>query len=144
MDDAPFEPVALDLRHYVTFAEDRPAGHRLVATDVVAVDLLCLQPQQILDASTYVDADAVYTVVGGRAWVVIDDAEVVLEPLQAVLVPAGTPHGLRNSGADPLILQRVTSPPGEVAAPEPGEASPALEPQRPGLVDRLRRGLGST
>lgn len=143
MDPSPFEPVAIDLRHYVTFHRDRPAGHRVVATDVLAVDVLCVEPQQTLRARTHADADAVYTVIGGKAWVVVDDAEVVLEPLQSVLVPAGTPHGLRNSSADPLILQVVVSPPDGVPAPQPGETAPAVEEPRPGLIDRLRRRLGS-
>ncbi len=142
------ETVAVDLRDYVEFDVDLPAGRRVLATDVLALDLICLEPQQVLDARTFGTADAVYTVLAGTAWVVTDDAEVTLQPLQAIMVPAGTPHGLHNSAADPLILQVVTSPPDDVAVVPAGPAPQAtaeraLAAARPSLVDRLRRTLGS-
>jgi mannose-6-phosphate isomerase-like protein (cupin superfamily) len=105
------EPVAVDLRDYVAFDPDRAVRSRIYETDLVAVDLLCLEPGQQLGARTHEESDTVYTVIGGRAWVVTDDSEVALEPLQAVLVPAGTPHGIRNDAADPLLLQTITSLP---------------------------------
>ena len=147
-DVPPFEPVAVDLRHYASFELDRPASRRVLRTDVLALDVVCLEPQQVVEARTFDDADALYVVLGGRAWVVTDDAEVTLDPLQAVLVPAGVPHGLRNPSPDPLILQLVTSPPDEVPALDagPDPESTALveaEASRPGVLSRLRRTLGS-
>lgn len=144
-----FRPVAMDLRDYVQFDIELPAGRRVVATDVLALDLICLEPQQTLSARTFHEADAVYTVLGGKAWVVTDTDEVTLAPLQAVMIPAGVPHGLRNSSADPLILQVVTSPPDDVPVlpdgPAPQVAAErAQAAARPTLLDRMRRTLGST
>lgn len=141
----PAEPVPVDLRDYVEFLADAPAGRRVYATGALAIDLVCLEPHQQLGARTLGTADVVYTVLGGRAWVVTDEAEVTLEPLQAVMIPAGTPHGLRNDSADPLILQAVVSPPD--GAP-PAFTGPVIQPPanraraRGSLLDRLRRGLG--
>lgn len=139
------EPTAVDLRDYVTFDLAGAAGRRVFATDVVAVDVVCLEPQQLIEARTFPTADAIYTVIGGRAWVVTDDAEVTLDPLQALMVPAGVAHGLRNSSPDPLILQAVYSPPDEVPAPTVGpvEEATRIGAGREGLLDRLRRALGS-
>ncbi len=145
--DAPgFEPVAVDLRDYVDFDLAAASGRRIFTTDVVAVDLLCLEPTQVVDARTLAGADAIYTVLGGRAWVVTDEVEVTLEPLQAVVVPAGIPHALRNDGVDPLIVQVVVSPPDEMPGSVLGpltqpEAAPA-RPERPGVLDRMRKVLG--
>ncbi|CAN5186412.1 MAG: cupin domain-containing protein [Euzebyales bacterium] len=141
-----FEPAAVDLRDYVAFDQGRPVDRRVFATDVVAVDLVCLEPGQVLEAREYATADAVYTVLGGTAWVVTDQAEVTLRALQAVIVPAGVVHGLRNSSADPLILQVVISPPDEAPAAARGPLADSGgrtsgSPDRPGLLDRLRRGL---
>lgn len=142
----PPSPVAVDLRHYVDFDLAGASGRRVFATDVVAVDLVCLEPGQQVGARTLPVADAIYVVLGGRAWVVTDDAEVTLEPLQAVMVPAGVAHGLRNDGADPLILQLVVSPPdelpGAVSGPAPAPERAEAQPARPGLTERLRRRLG--
>jgi len=141
-----FEPTAVDLRDYVVFDLAGAAGRRVLATDVVAVDLVCLEPHQTVGARTYASADAIYTVLGGRAWVVTDRAEVTLAPLQSVLVPAGVPHGLRNDAADPLILQVVVSPPDEApplpAGPSPDATAAPAAQDGPSLLDRLRRGLG--
>ena len=144
----PVDPVPVDLRDYVEFDTGAPLARRALLTDVLALDVICLEPQQTVDARTFATADAVYTVLGGQAWVVTDDAEVTLTALQAILVPAGVPHGLSNLAADPLILQMVTSPPDESPVVPTG-ASPvataerAAEDARPGFVDRLRRTLGS-
>ena len=143
-----YEPTAVDLRDYVDFDLDAAVGRRIFTTEVVAVDLVCLEPGQVIEARTLGGADAIYTVLGGRVWVVTDDAEVTLDPLQAVVVPAGIPHGLRNDGIDPLILQVVVSPPdempgsvlGPVAVASTGEAAAAGP--KPSLLDRVRRVLG--
>jgi quercetin dioxygenase-like cupin family protein len=132
----------VDLRDYVTFDLGGASGRRVFATDVVAVDLVCLEPHQDVEPRTFPTADAIYTVLGGRAWVVTDEAEVTLEPLQSVMVPAGIPHALRNDSPDPLILQAVISPPDEApVAPAGPVEQPRAEPG-PSVLDRLRRVLG--
>lgn len=141
-----FEPTAVDLRDYVDFQETGPAGRRVFATDVVAVDLVGLEPHQLIDARAFPTADVIYTVLGGRAWVVTDDAEVTLGPLQSVMIPAGVAHGVRNDAPDPLILQIVVSPPDEAPPPPPGPVEPpadgAARAPKPRLLDRVRRTLG--
>ncbi len=146
MDDPVFEPAAVDLRDYVDFDLAAAAGRRVFTTDVVAVDLVCLEPDQVIDVRTLAGADAIYTVLGGRVWVVTDETEVTLGPLQAVVVPAGIPHGLRNDGVDPLILQVVVSPPDEMPESVLGpvaDAQPrAVQADRQSMLDRMRRVLG--
>ena len=134
-------PQAVDLRDYVIFDLDGAAGRRVLATDVLAVDVVCLEPRQTVPARTFSGADVVYTVLGGVAWVVTDEAEVTLAALQAVVIPAGVPHALRNESPDPLILQVLVSPPDEVATvspPVPGAAAPAK--RRRGLLRVLLGG----
>jgi quercetin dioxygenase-like cupin family protein len=148
MQPSPYEPVAVDLRDYVDFDLDAAVGRRVVTTDVVAVDVVCLEPGQVIEARTLAGADVIYTVLGGRVWVVTDDAEVTLDPLQAVVIPAGVPHGLRNDAPDPLILQVVASPPDEMPdsllGPAPAAAETAAAPPTPkrSVLDRMRRVLG--
>ncbi len=139
---APYEPTAVDLRDYVVFDLRGASGRRVFATDVVAVDLVCLEPHQTVDPRTFPTADAIYTVLGGRAWVVTDEAEVTLAPLQSVMVPAGIPHALRNDSPDPLILQAVVSPPDEAPAIPSGPLEQEPADQRPSALERMRRALG--
>lgn len=144
------EPTAVDLRDYVVFDLAGASGRRVFATDVVAVDLVCLEPGQAVEPRTFPGADAIYTVLGGRVWIVTDEAEVTLTALQSLLVPPAVPHALRNDSPDPLILQVVVSPPDEapdavlgpaVDGAADGDADPS-GPSRAGLAARLRRTLG--
>lgn len=100
-----------DLRDHVAFHTEHAIRSRVFVTELLAVDMLCLEPGQVLGARTHEDSDAFYMVIGGRAWVVTDDGEVTLDPMQSVLVPAGTAHGIRNDSPDPLLLQAVSSLP---------------------------------
>lgn len=104
-------PVAADLRDHVAFDAEHAVRSRVHETDLLAVDMLCLEPGQQLGARTHDESDTLYVVIGGRAWVVTDGDEVTLAPLQTVLIPAGTPHGIRNDSPDPLLLQAVSSLP---------------------------------
>lgn len=138
-------PRAVDLRDYVVFDLDGVAGRRVLATDVLAVDLTCLEPGQDVPPRTFTGTDVVYTVLGGVAWVVTDEAEVTLTALQAVVIPAGVPHAVRNDSPDPLILQALVSPPDEVAAPSGKPLRPAptkAQATRGGRPGGLRRLLG--
>lgn len=105
------EAAAVDLRDFVAFDPAHAVRSRVFVTDLMAVDLLCLEPGQQLAARTHDESDVVYAVIGGRAYVVTDENEVALEPLQAVLIPAGVPHGVRNDSADPLLLQAISATP---------------------------------
>lgn len=101
----------VDLRDYVAFDDDGPTRVRVFATDVLTVDLWCLEPRRSTQVLAYDDADTVYTVVGGTGWFVTDEGEIGLDPLGAILIPAGTAHGIDNRSADPLIVQATASPP---------------------------------
>lgn len=136
---------AVDLRDYAAF--DRAAAHRVrvFATDVLTVDLLCLEPWQDSDVLHYKDVDTVYTVIGGNAWFVTDQGELGLGPLGAILVPSGVAHGIGNRTADPVIVLASGSPPdvsgGTVTTDEPVEGTNGAV-HRPGgrrsLADRVR------
>lgn len=140
---ASVQPV--DLRDYAAF--DRAAARRVrvFATDVLTVDLWCLEPWQDTEVLHYEDVDAVYTVIGGNAWFVTDQGELGLGPLGAILVPSGVTHGIGNRTADPVIVLASGSPPdssGEtVRTDEPAERTDGAL-HRPGgrrsLTDRVR------
>lgn len=130
------EPMTVDLRDYVAFDAARAVRARVFATDLVAVDMLCLEPGQQLGARTHDDSDTVYVVIGGRAWIVTDAGEATLDPLHAVLIPAGTTHGIRNDSPDPLLLQTVTSLPVDTQSLR-GTTSKAPETRPDGSTSRI-------
>lgn len=141
-------PTAVDLRDYVDFDVGGASDRRVFSTDVVAVDIVCLEPWQEVQARTFHEADAIYTVLGGIAWLVTDEAQVTLSALQSVMVPATVPHGIRNNYPDPLVLQVVVSPPEEapkaVVGPREPDGETSSEPGRSwrDRLLRMRRALG--
>ena len=101
----------VDLRDYVDFTPDAARRTRVFTTAHLAHDLWCIEPQQATPVLQYADRDVTYTVIGGRSWFVTDQGEVGLDPMGALLVPAGVVHGIDNRGADPLIVAAVSAPP---------------------------------
>lgn len=138
----------VDLRDYAAFDPDHPRRVRVLATDVLTVDLLCLEPRQSTEAMHHDETDVAYTVLGGNGWFVTDEGELGLGPLGAMLVPAGVVHGIDNRGVDPLIVLATGSPPDvpadEVATDEPVEwGEEAVHRPREGAVrGALRKVLG--
>lgn len=113
------DPVPVDLRDYVVFSQAHATRVRTMAGDHLALDLWCVEPQQSTGVLQYADHDVVYTVIGGRCWFVTERGDVGLDPMGALLVPAGTVHGIDNRGADPLILSMAMAPPDEVDVTAP-------------------------
>lgn len=101
----------VDLRDYVDFTTDAARRTRVFTTGRLAHDLWCIEPQQATPVLQYADSDVTYTVIGGRSWFVTEQGEIGLDPMGALLVPAGVVHGIDNRGADPLIVAAVSSPP---------------------------------
>lgn len=141
----------VDLRDYASFNPDRPVRVRVLATEVLTVDLWCLEPGQTTEALCYPEVDVAYTVLGGQARFVTDEGEIGLGPLGAILVPADVVHAIDNSAADPLVVLAAASPPDvpatEVATDEPVDPSSRaviLRGEQRGLLDRLRGLLGDT
>jgi quercetin dioxygenase-like cupin family protein len=113
-DDVPAATVRpVDLRDYVDFADEAPRRVRVLATDQIALDVWCLQPGQTTDVLNLEDRDVTYTVLGGRSWFVTDQGEVGLDPMGALLVPAGIVHGIDNRAPDPLVIVATSAPPSD-------------------------------
>jgi mannose-6-phosphate isomerase-like protein (cupin superfamily) len=113
----------VDLRDYVDFSRGAATRVRVFTSDHLALDLWCVEPQQATPVLHLPDRDVTYTVMGGRSWFVTDDGEVGLDPLGAMLVPAGVVHGIDNRAPDPLIIVAVSSPPSTEDEDAPMEAT---------------------
>lgn len=142
----PVRPV--DLRDYVRFVDGEATRVRVLAADRLALDLWCLQPQTATSPLHLPAEDVTYTVLAGRSWFVTDDGEVGLDPLGAMLVPAGVVHGIANRAADPLIVMATCAPPSADPEQEPVQRTDAAvhrDDGSPGLVRRsLDRLLGGS
>jgi len=138
-------PVPVDLRDWVRFSTSEATRVRVMASERLAVDLWCIEPQQATEV-LLTDNDVQYTVIGGRSWFVTDEGEIGLDPMGSMLVTAGTAHGIDNRAPDPLIVLAISSPPTSEPPAEPvtDERRAVRDDSRgntafAGLFARLRR-----
>ena len=148
--DPPTTPAGVlpvDLRDYVRFDEQAATRVRVFATGHLALDVWCIEPHQATGVLHEPERDITYTVVGGRSWFVTDQGEIGLDPMGAMLVPAGVVHGIDNRAPDPLIVLAMGSPPGDAPVADPvADARQAVRYQDAGrgpvrrTLDRLLGG----
>jgi quercetin dioxygenase-like cupin family protein len=103
--------VKIRIRDHVKLQPDRMAKIALAATPRAQLDLYCVAPGQTQKSHTHGDQDKIYVVLEGRGRFTVGDADERLEPGEAVVAGAGTPHGLVNDGSEPLLVLVVVTPP---------------------------------
>ena len=139
----PSLPLPVDLRDWVQFSTTAATRVRVLRTAHLAVDLWCIEPRQATDVLLLPTSDVTYTVLAGRSWFATADGDIGLDPLGALLVPAGTAHGIDNRAPDPLIVMAVSSPPDAALPDAPvDDASTAVRSDPvagAGIRDRIGR-----
>ena len=98
------------LAELIAFDERRMAKHRVFETDHTLTDLYCLDPGQEQLLHVHEDSDKVLVVMAGRVLVRVDDDTAEAGQYEAVLVPAGSKHALKNLGPDPAVLLVFVGP----------------------------------
>ncbi len=92
------------------FADEKMQKVGLVETGRLFFDLYCLTPGQAQRVHSHPDSDKIYYVLSGEARVRVADEEREVTAGQAVLAPAGAPHGVINPTAEPLTLLVFMAP----------------------------------
>lgn len=99
------------IKDHAAFKADRMSKVALASTPRVLLDLYCLGPGQEQRVHAHAGEDKVYLVLEGRARVTVDGATEHLAPGEAVVAPAGSPHGIANDEGNPLLVVVLVSPP---------------------------------
>jgi mannose-6-phosphate isomerase-like protein (cupin superfamily) len=92
------------LADLIAFDDARMAKHRVFETDRTLTDLYCIDVGQEQLLRVHEDADKVIVVMAGRVLARVDDDSAELAQYEALLVPAGAKHALKNLGPDPVVL----------------------------------------
>ena len=105
------ETMKIRIKDRAEFRADKMAKIALATTSRTQLDLYCLEPNQEQKPHAHADQDKIYLVLEGRAQVVVEGKEELLEPGEAVVAAAGQEHGLRNAGTGRLLALVVVTPP---------------------------------
>ena len=98
------------LAELIAFDERRMTKHRVFETDRTLTDLYCLDPGQEQFLHVLEGSDKVVVVLAGRVLVRVEDDTAEVAQYEAVLVPAGAKHALKNLGPDPAVLVVFVGP----------------------------------
>jgi mannose-6-phosphate isomerase-like protein (cupin superfamily) len=98
------------LAELIAFDERRMAKHRVFETDRTLTDLYCLDPRQEQFLHVLEGSDKVLVVMAGRVLVRVEDESAEAAQYDAVLVPAGAKHALKNLGPEPAVLVVFVGP----------------------------------
>lgn len=98
------------LADVIAFDQRRMAKHRLFETDRTITDLYCLDPDQEQLLLVHEASDKVVVAMAGRVLVRVEDDSAEIGQYEAVLVPAGAKHALKNLGPDPAVLLVFLAP----------------------------------
>ena len=73
--------------------------------------LMSLEPGESIGEEVHEDRDQFFRVEEGTGEVLIDGARHAIEDDDAIVVPAGARHNVRNTGKEPLKLYTLYGPP---------------------------------
>ena len=73
--------------------------------------LMTLQPGEDIGAEVHADTDQFFRVEAGKGTAWIDGREIKIDDDMAIVIPAGTPHNITNTGHKPLQLYTIYAPP---------------------------------
>ena len=100
-----------DYRQRVSAKSDTFYKTTLFRGDFLMLGLNCLEPGQMQSVHDHADQDKFYAVLEGVGVFTVGDDIQAAGPGNVVWAPAGRPHGVRNEGAERLVLLMGIAPP---------------------------------
>lgn len=82
----------------------------LFETDRMFCDIYCFEPGQRQAGHAHAGSDKVYLVLEGSGAFAVDGETATLGPGEAVLAPAGSEHGVENTGGERLVVYVFMTP----------------------------------
>lgn len=82
----------------------------LFQSERLLVGLNAFEPGQGHDLHAHAGMDKVYHVLSGRGVFLLDGREEPMEAGTMLVAPDGVPHGIRNTGAERLLVLAVLAP----------------------------------
>jgi mannose-6-phosphate isomerase-like protein (cupin superfamily) len=103
-------PSAIRPEEHASFKADKMAKGTLFESERVLVGLNNFEPGQEHALHAHQGMDKVYHVLSGSGLFLLEDREIPMEAGIMLVAPEGVPHGIRNTGADRLVVLAILAP----------------------------------
>lgn len=103
-------PSAIRPEAHAAFRPDKMGKATLFESPRLLVGLNCFEPGQEHALHAHAGLDKVYQVLSGRGEFLLEGREIPMQAGVMLVAPEGVPHGIRNSGADRLIVLAILAP----------------------------------
>lgn len=100
----------VDLERLRVFDPTKMRKNNAFETRLFFCDVYCLEPGQSQAPHAHAGSDKVYVVLEGEGTFLVGSEHESLESGQAVLAPAGEPHGVTNDGPERLVCLVFMAP----------------------------------
>ena len=98
------------LREHAVYNASKMGKATLFESPRVLVGLNAFEPGQAHALHAHAGMDKVYAVVEGEGVFLLEDRELPMRAGDLMVAPEGVPHGVRNNGAQRLLVLAILAP----------------------------------
>ena len=98
------------LREHAVYNASKMGKSTLFESPRLLVGLNAFEPGQAHALHAHAGMDKVYAVVEGEGVFLLEDREVPMRAGDLMVAPEGVPHGVRNNGAQRLLVLAILAP----------------------------------
>jgi quercetin dioxygenase-like cupin family protein len=103
-------PTPIRPEDHAVYAAEKMGKATLFRSERLMVGLNAFEPGQEHALHAHAGMDKVYHVLAGRGLFLLDGKELPMAAGTLLVAPAGVPHGIRNPGAERLLVLAILAP----------------------------------
>ncbi len=103
-------PTPIDPRDHAVYSPDKMGKSTIFRSERVMVGLNSFEPGQEHALHAHEGMDKVYQVLEGQGLFLLEGDEVPMQAGVLLVAPEGTPHGIRNTGTERLLVLAILAP----------------------------------
>jgi mannose-6-phosphate isomerase-like protein (cupin superfamily) len=103
-------PTPIHPQDHAAYSSEKMGKSTIFRSDRVMVGLNAFEPGQEHALHAHAGMDKVYHVLEGRGLFLLADRTVPMEAGTLLIAPEGAPHGVRNTGAERLLVLAILAP----------------------------------
>lgn len=103
-------PQAIRPEEHAVFNPEKMGKATLFESERILVGLNSFEPGQEHKLHAHNGMDKVYQVLSGSGVFLLEDSEIAMSAGVMLVAPDGVPHGIRNTGSEPLVVLAILAP----------------------------------